>query len=190
MATYGLVRSSLAKKDEWAGREMEEIVRRAEQLGGGLKGIFADPGSTDRKTGFLSRSAGKEMLAVLQAGDALIVARLERLGYTMPDILRTRAALADRGVRIHVLRALDGKQDIEPEFAKAVQILFAWCEQTEKALRSERAANLACLRKLDHHLLHGDVRHLLWCGCVCFCSRGLPGDGPQCGGGFERRTCN
>ena len=82
MAIYGLVRSSLAKKEELAGREMADIVRKAEQLGDSLTGVFADPGSPDRKTGLLSRPTGKEMLEAIQAGDTLIVARLERLGYS------------------------------------------------------------------------------------------------------------
>ncbi len=39
MAIYGLVRSSLAKKEELTGEEMADIVRKAEQLGGGPKGV-------------------------------------------------------------------------------------------------------------------------------------------------------
>ena len=94
MAIYGLVRSSLAKKEELAGSEMADIVQAAEKLGGGLKGVFADPGSTDRKTGILSRPVGKEMLETLQAGDTLIVTRLARLGYSMRRCLQDHGGLA------------------------------------------------------------------------------------------------
>lgn len=158
MAIYGLVRSLLARKEELAGRELEDIVRKAEQLGGSLKGVFSDPGSTDSKTGLLSRPAGKEMLEAIQAGDTLIVCRLERLGYTMGDIHRTVDVLADRGVRIQVLGASNRELelDLQPESAKTVLTLFDVWGQTEKALRSERAANLACLRK-ENGLAYGGV---------------------------------
>jgi hypothetical protein len=89
------------------------------------------------------------MQETLQAGDTLIVCRLERLGYTMGDIRRTVDVLADRGVRIQVLGASNREMelDLQPKLAKVVLTLFDVWGQTEKALRSERAANLACLRK-------------------------------------------
>ena len=73
--------------------QVEQFARRAEELGGNLIGVFVDPGSPCRKTAVLDRPDGKEMLETLQAGDTLIVNRLDRLGYSMRDVCRTMKAL-------------------------------------------------------------------------------------------------
>jgi DNA invertase Pin-like site-specific DNA recombinase len=67
--------------EKLAERQIADIARKAEELGGGLKGAFVDPGSSGKKTAVLDRPVGKEMLERLRAGDTLIVNRLDRLGY-------------------------------------------------------------------------------------------------------------
>ena len=147
MAIYGFVRHSLLKKEKLAEGQIAEMARKAEELGGSLKGVFVDPGSTGKKTAILSRPAGKEMLETLQAGDTLIVNGLDRLGCSMRDVHKTVETLAEREVRIHVLRALDGELELDhPQPAKTSSRCSLLAE-TEKALRSERATEAAQSRK-------------------------------------------
>ena len=82
------------------------MAKKAEELGGSLQGVFVDPGSPGDKTAILDRPVGKEMLETLRAGDTLIVNRLDRLGSSMRDVSKTVKALAEREVRIYVLRAV------------------------------------------------------------------------------------
>jgi DNA invertase Pin-like site-specific DNA recombinase len=156
MVIYGYVRHSPLKKERPAEGQIAEMARKAEELGDSLTGVFVDPRSTDSKTGLLSHPTGKEILEVIQAGDTLIVVRMEHLGYTMRDIHKTVDVLADRRVRIYVLRASNRELDLQPKLAKTVLTLFDVWGQTERALRSERAANLACLRK-EKGLAYGGV---------------------------------
>ncbi len=147
MAIYGFVRHSLLKKEKLAEGQIAEMARKAEELGGSLKGVFVDPGSSGKKTAVLSRPAGKEMLGTLRAGDTLIVNGLDRLGYSMPDVHKTVDALAKREVRIYVLNALDRELNVDPVAGRVIRYVFALLARTEKALRSERATEAAQSRK-------------------------------------------
>ena len=147
MAIYGFVRHSSLKKEKLAEGQIAEMAQKAEELGGGLKAVFVDPGSTGKETAILRRPKGKEMLETLRAGDTLIVARLDRLGYSMPDVHKTVEALAKREVRIYILRALGGEFDLAPAHSKIFLGLFALWAKTETALRSERATEAAQSRK-------------------------------------------
>ena len=57
MAIYGFVRHSLLKKEKLAEGQIAEMARKAEELGGSLKGVFVDPGSSGKKTTVLSPSS-------------------------------------------------------------------------------------------------------------------------------------
>ena len=156
MAIYGYVRHSPLKKERHAEDQIAEMARKAEELGDSLTGVFVDPGSPGDKTAILNRPVGKEMLETLRAGDTLIVARLDRLGYSIGDVHQTVAALGERGVRIYVLHALDGELDLEPRIAKVIMQLVALWAKTDRALRSERFTESAQRRK-ENGLAYGGV---------------------------------
>ena len=156
MAIYGYVRCSPAKHEKSAEAEIERFARKAVELGGRLAGTFVERGDANDKTAILSRPAGKEMLETLNRGDTLIVARLDRLGYSMRDVHKTATALGERGVRIYALHALDGELDLEPGIAKVILQLFAVWQKTDRALRSERFTESAQRRK-ENGLAYGGV---------------------------------
>ena len=133
MAIYGYVRCSLLRQEKPPEVQIPEIAKKAGELGGNLTRVFVDPGSSGKKTAVLDRPAGEEMMQALKAGDTLIVHRLDRLGYSMRDIQKTVETLCERGVRIHLLRALDGEMDLAPEHGKVLLGLFALQTKTEKA---------------------------------------------------------
>jgi putative DNA-invertase from lambdoid prophage Rac len=156
MTMYGYVRYALRQTEKLAQGQIAEMARKAEELGGNLAKVFVDPDSADPKTAVLSRPAGKEMLEILQAGDTLIVNRLDRLGHSMRDVCKTVGALCELGVRIYVLHALDGELDLAPAVGKTILQLFTLWAKTERSLRSERATELAQWRK-QNGLAYGGV---------------------------------
>jgi DNA invertase Pin-like site-specific DNA recombinase len=147
MGFYGYVRCSLLKREKPPEVQIADIAAKAEELGGSLTGLFVDPHSHGKKTAVLDRPAGKEMLITLQPGDTLIVNRLDRLGYSMPDVRRTVETLCERGVRIYILDALHGELDLSPAVGKTLLQLFGLQTKTEKTLRSERLTESAQWRK-------------------------------------------
>ncbi len=156
MAIYGYVRCSPVKHEQSAEAQIEQFARKAVELGEPLVGAFVERGDANDKTAIFSRPAGKEMLETLKAGDTLIVARLDRLGYSMRDVHKTATALGERGVRIYALHALDGELDLKPGIAKVILQLFALWQKTDRALRSERFSELARWRQ-ENGLAYGGV---------------------------------
>ena len=58
------------------------------------------PGTSGRSVDFRHRTEGRRLLLHAQAGDVLVVTKLDRLGRIAKDILDTLERLATRGVRV------------------------------------------------------------------------------------------
>ncbi len=147
MAVYGYIRCSPLKKDKPPQTQVAEMERKAAELGGSLARVFVEPVSPGNKTAILARSAGKEMLETLQAGDTLIVSRLDRLGYSIRDVQKTVKTLSDRGIRIYLLNALNGEFELSGTAVRVALQLFALQTKTEGALRSERLTEAVQVRR-------------------------------------------
>jgi DNA invertase Pin-like site-specific DNA recombinase len=156
MAIYGFIRCSLLKGERSPEDQIAMFAQKAKELGASLSQTFVEPGNSGKKTTVLESAAGKEMLKTIQAGDTLIVTRLDRLGYSTQDVQQSLATLCGRDVRIHVLQALDGDLDLAPERGKTLLQLFALLRATERALRSERATESVRGRK-GRGLAHGQL---------------------------------
>ncbi len=83
MAVYGYIRCSPLKKDKPPQTQVAEMERKAAELGGSLARVFRRtrfPRQQDRdsRTVRWQGNAG-----IPQAGDTLIVSRLDRLGYSI-----------------------------------------------------------------------------------------------------------
>ncbi len=142
MAIHGYVRCSLLKREKPPEAQIEEFARRAKDLGGVLTRVFVDPVYTGKKTAILKRPVGKEMLETLRAGDTLIVTRLDRLGYSLRDVMATVRALSERGVQICTTEL-----DVSPDVGRGIVQLFGLLKKTEKALCSERLTESVQWRK-------------------------------------------
>lgn len=79
----------------------------------GAQRVFADTASGQRA----DRPALADLLAAAQEGDTVVVARLDRLGRSLPELLRLVEDLAGRGV---ALRSLGSRSTPAPPPA-------AWC---------------------------------------------------------------
>jgi DNA invertase Pin-like site-specific DNA recombinase len=156
MAVYGYIRCSPLKQDKPPQTQTREIERKAVELGGNLAGVFIEPVSPGNNTAILARPAGKQLLEALQAGDTLLVARLDRLGYSIRDVQNTLKTLYDRGIRVYLLNALNGEFDLSGTAGRVTLHLFALQTKTERALRSERLTESAQRRKLNG-LAYGGV---------------------------------
>ncbi len=173
MAVYGYIRCSPLKQDKPPQTQTREMERKAVELGGNLAGVFIEPVSPGSKIAILARPAGKQLLKALHAGDTLIVSRLDRLGYSMRDVQKTVKTLCDRGIRIHLLKALNGEFDLSDTVVRVALHLFALQTKTERTLRSERLTESAQRRKVNG-LAYGGVptarrivhrkgfKHLVW----------------------------
>ena len=144
MAIFGYVRCSLLKREKPPEAQIAEFARKAKDLGGELSRVFIDPACTGQKSAVLSRPAGKEMLEAVKAGDTLIVTRLDRLGYSLRDVMTTLRTLSDRGVQICTTEL-----DMSPDVGRGIVQLFGLLKKTEKALCSERLTESAQWRKAN-----------------------------------------
>ena len=156
MAIYGFIRCSLLKGEPSPEGQIAMFEQKTKELGEPLAKTFVDPGDTGKKTAVLESATGQEMLDTVQAGDTLIVTRLDRLGYSMQDVRQSLETLCGRGVQIHVLEALDGDLDLTPERGKTILRMLTLLMATEKAIRRERATESSHWRKgID--LAHGQL---------------------------------
>ena len=151
MAIYGYIRCSPTKQKKLAESQIGQFRVKAKKLGERLVGTFVEGGDSGQKIPILARPVGKEMLKTLKAEDTLIVARLDRLGYSLSDVEKTLVTLSERGVRIY-----GGELYLEPGSAKTIGQLFALWQKTDRALRSERFTELAQCRK-EKGLAYGGV---------------------------------
>ncbi|WP_206430445.1 MULTISPECIES: recombinase family protein [Mycobacteriaceae] len=106
----------------------------------GAERVFADTASGLRA----DRPALAELLAAAQEGDTVVVARLDRLGRSLPELLRLVEDLAGRGV---ALRSLGEQIDTSTAAGRLVLHVFGALAEFERAVMRERTvAGLAAAR--------------------------------------------
>ncbi len=106
----------------------------------GAERVFADTASGLRA----DRPALAELLATAQEGDTVVVARLDRLGRSLPELLRLVEDLAGRGV---ALRSLGEQIDTSTAAGRLVLHVFGALAEFERAVMRERTvAGLAAAR--------------------------------------------
>lgn len=125
-----------------------------------VPGMFVDRATSAFATNFADRSGAKNLLATLQAGDALIVHRVDRLCRSMVDFCNLTTMLDDRKIRLIVctphldLGTADGRF-----FARHMANIAEWesdrkSERIREALRQKRIREgLAPLHKRERHII-------------------------------------
>ena len=133
----GYVRVSTA--DERQSTDLQQDALRV--AGVDERHVFEDKASGGRD----DRPGLKACLEYLKAGDVLVVWRLDRLGRSLPHLVRIVADLRARGVG---LRSLSETIDTTTATGKLVFHLFASLAQYERALIRERVvAGLEAARR-------------------------------------------
>lgn len=106
----------------------------------GVERVFVDTASGLRA----NRPALAELLASVQQGDTVVVARLDRLGRSLPELLRLVEDFAGRGVK---LRSLGEQIDTSTAAGRLVLHVFGALAEFERAVMRERTvAGLASAR--------------------------------------------
>lgn len=106
----------------------------------GAERVFSDTASGLRA----DRPALAELLAAAQEGDTVVVVRLDRLGRSLPELLRLIEDLARRGV---ALRSLGEQIDTSTAAGRLVLHVFGALAEFERAVMRERTvAGLAAAR--------------------------------------------
>ena len=76
------------------------------------------------------------MVERMEAGDMLVVSKLDRLGRDMIDVMQTLRALTERGIRVKVLAL--GETDLTSTAGKAVVGILAVVAEMERDMLVER----------------------------------------------------
>lgn len=84
-----------------------------------------------------NRDQFRAVREILQAGDVLVVTRLDRLGRSIPDLVRLLAELHERGVQ---LQSLEDDIDTTAPHGKMLRKFLSALRSYERALSEERAA--------------------------------------------------
>jgi DNA invertase Pin-like site-specific DNA recombinase len=82
------------------------------------------------------RSEFSKMLERMEAGDMLVVSKLDRLGRDMIDVMQTLRALTGKGIRVKVLAL--GDTDLTSTAGKAVVGILAVVAEMERDMLVER----------------------------------------------------
>lgn len=90
------------------------------------------------KLRFDERPVGHVLNAQLQAGDHLVIAKLDRAFRDMVDAFNTVEDWQKRGVSVHILDIPSGGV---PIFDRLILGILAWCAEFESHRRSERMAD-------------------------------------------------
>ena len=124
MPTIGYARVST--KNQTLDQQLDALTAA------GAQKVFTDvmSGTRDDRPGLAA------LLDYLREGDVVIVVALDRLGRSLPGIIRTVQALAERGV---LLRSLREGIDYSTAVGRMLAGIFAALAEYERTLISERA---------------------------------------------------
>lgn len=84
----------------------------------------------------MQRKAFSEMLSKIRDGETLVVAKLDRLGRDIIDVLQTVRVLSDRGIRVIVHQL--GNTDLSSAAGKLLLSMLAAVAEMERDLLIER----------------------------------------------------
>ena len=129
------------------GERQSTDLQRDALLSAGVdqRQLFQDHASGSRD----DRPGLKDALAYVQAGDCLVVWKLDRLGRSLPHLLSVVNGLAERGV---AFRSLTESMDTTTPHGEFLFQIFGALAQFERALVRERVnAGLASARRRGRH---------------------------------------
>ena len=134
---YGYVRVSTGRQaDEGESLEIQErrIQGHAMQTDLALERIFIERGVSG-SVPLGERPAGEELLAVLEEGDTIVAAKLDRIFRSALDALQTAQDLRNRGVGLHLL---DLGGDVNNGMGKLFFTMAAAFAEAERERIAER----------------------------------------------------
>ncbi|HXY35032.1 MAG TPA: recombinase family protein, partial [Planctomycetaceae bacterium] len=101
------------------------------------------------KTKFFARPIACELSRRMEAGDSLIVTKLDRLGRNVADCFRALSSLSAGGIAIYVLEFQDSKVPIlSGSSGKSLLGVLKSCAGLERSSRSERVRECKAERRM------------------------------------------
>jgi DNA invertase Pin-like site-specific DNA recombinase len=101
-------------------------------------GCFVDSGTSAFSVKLERRPAGQELLAALETGDTLIVAKIDRAFRSVKDFITVTDHLSQNGVR---LVCVSPKVDMGTAFGRALAMMLATLAEWESSRKGERIRN-------------------------------------------------
>lgn len=138
MAKYGYARVSTIKQSK-DGNSLEAQQLMLKEAGAEM--IYEDA-FTGTKT---SRPELNKLIDVLEAGDTLIVTKLDRIARTVSQGMELIQALMDRGIKVHVLNI--GLLDNTPTGKLIINIMLAFSEFERNMIIERTQEGKAIARK-------------------------------------------
>lgn len=164
--------------EDQEARISEYMKANAETVFKGVQyaGTFLEPLAQSAKTkAFRNRPKGKELYALLQPGDHLIVDKFDRLIRSAEDFCNTNRFFVEHGVRLHILNMAGMQFDSESAMGQMIALIMAAMAELENNMRGERVKDARA--RLRARKLHGGGK-IPW-----FCDIEGQEHGKQCGAG-------
>ena len=140
MATYGYLRASTKKQvdsPETQRTTIGQYAAMAKLVDADDIEFFADPGVSG-KVQLHKRKGGAALLAKLQPGDVVIIAKLDRMFRNLRDCLETFERFKSQGVKVCVCNFYGGSINFETPIGKLIITILAAVAEFERDLISER----------------------------------------------------
>lgn len=139
--TWAYLRVSTDMQD--VANQRLEILALANEAGLGQVSFVEDPGVSGRVPWRQRRIAG--ILEEMQAGDALVVAELSRLGRSMYEIMEILALAAAKGLRIY---AAKGSWRLDDTLqSRILAMVFSMAAEIERDLNAQRTRAAMATRR-------------------------------------------
>jgi putative DNA-invertase from lambdoid prophage Rac len=156
---YGYIRASTDRQIASPETQKQIIEDYARRLGKTVDRYFVDPAVSGKKALF-DRDAGKEMLAQLNKGDEVIVARLDRLSRSFVGFARILEFWLERKIKMHLCDMPGGHFDPDnpmSELLIGVLIIFANYERRLISVRTREGLQARKQRgeKYTRHAQYG-----------------------------------
>ena len=137
---YGYARVSTKGQDRY-GNSLQDQEMKLKQAG--CEVIYHDSFTGTK----MERPEFSKLLALLGAGDTLVVTKLDRFARTAADGAKTVQALVERGVEVNVLNM--GRADNSPMGKLMVTIMFAFAEFERDMIVERTSTGKAVARAND-----------------------------------------
>jgi len=148
---YGLIRTSTDRQENSVQVQEELIQAAAARMDGQWVRSFIDAGTSATKVPFFRRKAVQEMVQTVQAGDCLIVWKLDRIARSMRDVCDLMDWGRGAGVQLFVLNFGEQAVDFSGPVGKIVAYAMTMGAELEAAMLTERIREAMAWRK-KHNL--------------------------------------
>lgn len=144
---WGYVRMSTREQEHSPAVQAELIKRFSEGLDGHFVGCRCDPAVSGSKVDFEKRREAKKLMNAMQAGDSLVVWKIDRLGRSVMDLHRILEKFLRMKVNVYILNFGGNRLDFTTAMGRAMVGFFAVLAEMESNLIGERVKEAFAWRK-------------------------------------------